>query len=349
MKLIKTYQYRIKDSSHIEELRRMAGAVNFVWNYCNEWSQKSIQSSSKWLSEYDLCKLTSGCSAELRLHSQTVQAICKEYVTRRKQFKKVKLNWRSHKRQLGWIPFKSVGIKHTVIDTFTYCGIDFKVWYSQPIEGVIKSGSITEDARGRWYINLQCETVSRNRGKSGLDIGIDLGLKTTATCSDGTEINHAPYAKYEAKLAMAQRAKKTKLVKTITAKIKNTRKDYLHKETTKLTNKYDKIYVGNVSPKKLVKTRMAKSVLDNGWSMLKTMLEYKAVRLGVEYKEVNESFSTITCHICLNKTKQFGGLSGLGVREWDCEYCGHHHKRDVNAAQNILRTGHCAPQGIPLL
>lgn len=148
---------------------------------------------------------------------------------------------------------------------------------------------------------------------------------------------------------MVQRDNKRKLVKTISAKIKNVRKDYLHKETTKLVNKYDRIYVGNVSSKKLVQTFMAKSVLDNGWSMLKSMLAYKAIWLGVEYKEVDESFSTVTCSICLNKTKQLNGLSTLGVREWICEYCGRRHDRDVNAAQNILRTGHCAPKGIPML
>ena len=262
--------------------------------------------------------------------------------------KKIKLNWRSYKRSLGWIPFKATGIKHNA-DIFTYCGNDFRVWYSREITGRIKSGCFVEDARGRWYISVQFEIETVKKKETGVSIGIDLGLKTTAMCSDGTEINHAPYKKYERKLASAQRAKKRNQVRTISAKIKNTRKDYLHKETTKLVYKADAIYVGDVSSKKLIKTRMAKSVLDNGWAIGKSMLEYKAKRLGVEYKLVKENFSTVTYSVCLNKNNKLSGLSALGVREWTCEFCGATHNRDVNAAQNILRTGHCAPKGIPLL
>lgn len=327
----------------------MSGSVNYVWNYCNETSFRTLQNNNRLLTGFDLSKLTTGCSKELGLHSQTVQSICEEYAVRRKQFKKIKLNWRTHKRQLGWIPFKTSAIKHRA-NIFEYNGIKLPVWYSRPIVGTIKTGSLTEDARGRWYINIQCEIQPVEKPKTSKYIGIDLGLKTTAVCSDGQEINHSAYKDNEKKLAMAQRAKKKKLVKTISAKIKNTRKDYLQKETTKLVKQCDKIYVGNVSSKKLIKTRMAKSVSDNSWLMLKTMLAYKALWLGVEYKEVNEMFSTVTCSICLNKTSQLGGLRTLGVREWICEHCGTHHNRDVNAAQNILRTGHCTPiKGITLL
>lgn len=84
---------------------------------------------------------------------------------------------------------------------------------------------------------------------------------------------------------------------------------------------------------------MAKSVSDASWADFKTMLAYKAIALGVDFKEVNESFSTVTCSSCLKRTGP-SGLSGLGVREWACSACGSIHERDVNAATNILRIGH---------
>ena len=180
-------------------------------------------------------------------------------------------------------------------------------------------------------------------------MGIDLGLKTTATLSDGTKINHNPYSDYEAKLAMAQRANKKRLVRTIHAKIRNLRNDYIHKVTTAIVVEYDAIYVGNVSSTKLAKTTMAKSVNDNAWGKMRTTLAYKAIGLGAVYEEVDEKFSSITCSNCLVKTNQFSGLSGLGVREWVCDSCGTRHDRDVNAALNILRMGHHAPKGIPIL
>jgi putative transposase len=140
------------------------------------------------------------------------------------------------------------------------------------------------------------------------------------------------------KLAKAQRAKKKKLTRSLHAKIKNQRKDYLHKVTTALTRDHTLIFVGDVSSVKLKRTKMAASVTDASWYNFKTMLAYKAIRLGVVYKEINEKFSTVTCSSCLQRTGP-SGLSALGVREWTCT-CGAHHDRDVNAAKNILRFGH---------
>lgn len=83
---------------------------------------------------------------------------------------------------------------------------------------------------------------------------------------------------------------------------------------------------------------MAKSVSDASWADFKSMLAYKAIALGVEYKEVKENFSTVTCSACLDKTGP-NGLNAIGVREWTCK-CGASHDRDVNAAKNILRLGY---------
>ena len=176
----------------------------------------------------------------------------------------------------------------------------------------------------------------QHRAKTGKEAGIDLGLKTIATLSDSTELNRENLTKtHEIKLAMAQRANKKKLTTAIHAKIKNKRKDWTHKQTTRLVKEYDLIGVGDVSPSKLKKTRMAKSVSDAGWSSFRTMLAYKAVMLGVEMIAVKENFSTVTCSVCKGRTGP-KGLSGLGVREWMCSECGAVHKRDVNSARSIL-------------
>jgi hypothetical protein len=74
----------------------------------------------------------------------------------------------------------------------------------------------------------------------------------------------------------SQRARKKKRVKAIYAKVANKRKDFAHKATTDITNRFDFIAVGNVSSAKLAKTRMAKSVYDAGWYQVRTLLQYKA-------------------------------------------------------------------------
>lgn len=320
----------------------MAGAVNFVWNYCNEVNHERWIKFRKTFSAFDLHKKTSGCYGDLGLNSQTIQLVATEFNKCSTTFKKPKLAWRSYKRSLGWIPFKGVSVR-LKDDEITYNGQKFRFWKSRPIEGKIRFGSFSQNAKGNWFVSLVIEDVDYGRILTGREVGLDLGLKSIATLSDGTELVRQNITrKYEEKLVMAQRANKKRLTKSIHAKIKNQRSDWNHKQTTQLVKDYDLIVIGNVSPSKLKKTRMAKSVSDAGWSSFKTMLEYKAIRLGVKVSEVNESFSTVTCSACKERTGP-KGQAGLGVRTWVCSNCGIEHLRDVNAAMNILnsfRLGH---------
>ena len=332
-----TLRFRLKDSSARSRLKNMGWAVHSVWNYCNETNAYQWSFRRKLLSAFDLHKLTAGAGKELGLHSQTVQAVVDEYCKCGKQFKRPKLNWRSRKRSLGWIPFKAVGVKVSA-DTVTYGGQTFRFWNSRPLPGKVRFGSFCEDAQGRWYVNFVCEDLTPERQPTGKEVGIDLGLKTLATLSDGVELSRENLTRtFEAKLAKAQRARKKKQITSVHARIKNKRKDWNHKQTTLLTNEYDVLVVGNVSSSKLKKTKMAKSVSDAGWADFKTMLSYKSLRLGITYLEVNESFSTVTCSVCSERTGP-SGLSALGVRTWGCSTCGTEHNRDQNAATNILRS-----------
>lgn len=330
-----TLQYRIKDATTGKHLVKMGYSCNQVWNFCNQSNQERWSKFRKTFTAFDLNKLTTGCAKDLGLHSQTVQAVCEEYAKSGKQFKKVKLKWRSRKRSLGWIPFKASGIKIEG-ETITYGGCKFKFWKSRPIDGTVRFGSFAQDSQGHWFANLVVESPANTRPVTGKECGIDLGLKTLATLSDGVELSRENLTKtFEKQLAIAQRARKKKRVTAIHCKIKNKRKDWNHKATTRLVREYDRIVVGNISSKKLMKTRMAKSVADAGWSDFKTMLVYKAVSLGCVVKEVNESFSTLTCSDCKERTGP-KGVQCLGVREWVCSGCGSAHLRDVNAAKNIL-------------
>src|SRR5258706_7923155 len=162
----------------------MAGAIHCVWTYCNAVSLLAFRREKTFLSTYDLHKLTAGPSKDWRLSADTIQQVCTAYVTRRKQLKKVKLKWCSKKRALGWIPFKAAYIKLQG-DTVTYCGHRFRLWLSRPVEGVIKTGSFTQDARGRWYVNFQCEVPEETEPIGQAEIGIDQGLMNQVACSDG--------------------------------------------------------------------------------------------------------------------------------------------------------------------
>ncbi|WP_298636772.1 transposase [uncultured Umboniibacter sp.] len=349
----KSLKVRVRDK-HAKLLDQMAREANFVWNFYNELSYTHLQRTGEWLSGYDLQKYSKGASKLMLLDSTAIQAIAEEFAIRRKQFKKAKLRWRvsrGAKRSLGWIPFKK-GAAQWVNGQVRYAGQYFKVWDSYGLsEYDFRAGSFTQDARGRWYFNVVVQIETEQSEGVG-SVGIDLGLKTLAQCSDGTELEAVQwYRKSEQQLAVAQRANKEQRVKAIHAKTANRRKDALHKFSRRLVDENAAIFVGDVSSQKLVKTRMAKSVLDAGWSTLKTMLEYKCDHAGIVFEEVNECYTTQTCSSCGDKPPERPkGIAGLGIREWQCSGCGVTHDRDINAALNILALGHeRLAGGIPVL
>ena len=172
-------------------------------------------------------------------------------------------------------------------------------------------------------------------------MGIDLGCKESATDSNGNGVSGREYRKQEGKLGIAQRARNKQRVKTLHAKIKNRRADALHKYSRKLVENNAAIFVGHISSSGLVKTKMAKSVLDAGWASLKTMLEYKCDHAGIVFEEINEAYSTQSCSCCGTiPASSPKGRTGLRIREWTCSECGAEHDRDINAAKNILAAGH---------
>ena len=352
---MKTLKLRIKDKN-LKVLDQLASEVNFVWNYANDLGFKHLKRTGEFLSSYDIDKYTKGASKECGLHSQTIQAISAELVTRRKQFKKAKLKWRvsnkkSARRSLGWIPFKKVAIKYA--DGYVQYGKhQFKLWDSYGLSKYnVKTGSFVEDSRGRWYVCLVVDNATTIKSKGKTSIGIDLGLKDLATCSDGLKLK-APkiYRQYEQKLGIAQRAKNKNRVRSVHAKIKNIRQNMLHQFTRKLVNDHAMIIVGNVNAKALAQTKLAKSVLDASWTTLRTMLKYKCENARVLFEEVNEAYTTQTCSCCGSRLSSPKGRAGLGIREWQCMECGTLHDRDINSALNILALGHeRLAVGIPVL
>ena len=107
-----------------------------------------------------------------------------------------------------------------------------------------------------------------------------------------------------------------------------------------MVDQYQNIVVGDVSSLTLAKTRLAKSVLDSGWGMLKAQLQYKGPAAGRSVQIVSERHTSVTCSSC-GALSGPRGVNGLIVRSWICRECGDSHDRDVNAARNILIGSRC--------
>ena len=125
--IVKTLKLRVKDK-HQAVLSSMAREVNTVWNFCNETSSKAVREHHKFLSGFDLQKLTDGFSKcdGIAIGSATTQQVCEQYATRRRQFKRARLNWRvsnpkSSRRSLGWVPFKSRAVRYKA-GQIHFCG-----------------------------------------------------------------------------------------------------------------------------------------------------------------------------------------------------------------------------------
>jgi putative transposase len=202
-------------------------------------------------------------------------------------------------------------------------------------------GCFAEDSRGRWYLNIVVKRKRSAEAPAALSraVGIDLGLKDFLATSDALMVEARQfYRDQEESLAIAQRAGKKARVRAIHARIKQRRKDFLHKLSTRLVREHGAIFVGNVNAAALSQTRQAKSVLNAGWSTFRTMLRYKCDDARVWFDEVDEAYSTQTCSACGARCGP-KGIAGLGIREWRCRQCEAVHDRDVNAARNILAAG----------
>ena len=115
--------------------------------------------------------------------------------------------------------------------------------------------------------------------------------------------------------------------------MKNTRQDYLHKESTKLVRRTSLLVVGNVPCKLMNRSKNLSGIsYDSGIGIFKEMLKYKAVRAASIYVEFSEKNSSRTCSKCGFRLLRIG----LEVRSWTCENCSSVHDRDVNASKNIL-------------
>ena len=167
---VRVLRLRLKDK-HAPWLRELASEVNLVWNYVNDLSFKVWERERRFVSAFNLHPYVKGAShAGLNLHSQTLQAVTEEFVTRRKQFKKLKLRWRvsnplRSNYSLGWIPFKAV--LDTGWSTFRamlkYKCDDAGAWFAQVNEA---------------YSTQDCHVCGTRCGPSGLE---GLAVRATST------------------------------------------------------------------------------------------------------------------------------------------------------------------------
>ena len=205
---------------------------------------------------------------------------------------------------------------------------------------------------GRWYAALTVERDDKpvTKPPRGGAVGVDLGIKTLATLSDGTVIeNPRPLKKTEQKLKQAQkalsrkamgsnrRAKARAKVARIHARVANQRQDAMHKATTWLASTYSHISIEDLNAAGMVKNRrLAKAVSDAAFGEFRRQLDYKTARTGAALHVVDRWYpSSKTCSKCGRVKAKLS----LAERVYRCDGCGLAIDRDLNAAINIKVAG----------
>ena len=235
------------------------------------------------------------------------------------------------------------------------------------IDGIIRSVTISKEPSGKWYASILflINHDTRQPSKTKKAVGIDFGLKQFITDSYGNTADSVRFFRdAEKKLArekrklsrrcLAAKARGVKLyesknyqkqrikVAKMEEKIRNQRKDFLHKLSRKYVNEYDIIGIEDLNIKGMTKNHhLSKAVQDAGWYSFTVMLQYKAAREGKEIIKVSRWFpSTQTCSECGSVLSKENKLT-LKDRDWTCPQCGAHHDRDINAAINIKNEAIC--------
>jgi putative transposase len=219
-----------------------------------------------------------------------------------------------------------------------------------PKAAIVTTVTVSKDTAGRYFVSMLCTDQVQAKTPIEAKVGIDLGLSHFAILSTGEKIS-APntFRKNEGKLAKLQRrlAKKTKgsanrkkaklKVAKLHAKIADSRKDFIHKLSTRLVNENQVIAIETLAVSNMQKNHsLAKSIADASWSEFVRQLEYKSLWYGRELVGIDRWYpSSKRCSDCGHTVAKMP----LNVREWTCPECGTIHDRDINAARNVLTAG----------
>src|SRR5262249_27246015 len=221
--------------------------------------------------------------------------------------------------------------------------------WSRKFKGQPSSITITLDQQGRYYISFLVEEFIKPLQTTQKTIGLDLGLTNFITTSDGQKeeplqilkkqlhkLKRKQQSHARKKERSANRHKCRKAIAKLSGKIRDKRRDYLHKKSTTLVNENQVICVEDLPVKNMLKNRhLSRSIADASWGTLIQFLKYKCQWYGRQLIQIDRYFpSSKQCCHC----KTVNRLT-LSDRLWRCISCNKEHDRDITAAINIKEEG----------
>ena len=358
MKVHKGFKFRLVPTPEQESmLSQQAGNTRFLWNKFLESNLQTYKDSQKFQFSYEMITSLPKLKEEFEFlklsFSQSLQQVGRQLDSALKDsFKKTK-GFPKFKRKRNRDSF-TVPQKFSIHSKFVKLPKIGKVKWTKhrKIQGNPKFLTISRDGK-QWYCSVTSEIKMPDKQYSQNTeniVGIDVGLKEFATLSDNTVI-HNPRClnKKLDKLKREQRwlSRKTKgsnnrkkqieKVQTVHRKIRNTRKDFLHKTSSNMIAKYSGVVLEDLNISGMMKNhKLAKSISDVSWYEFSRMLEYKSLWNAKHFIKIDRWYaSSKICSQCGNKKVDLT----LRDRTYICKDCGNILDRDFNASKNILAEG----------
>ena len=211
------------------------------------------------------------------------------------------------------------------------------------------SVTVIKDCANRYFLSFVVEVQSVQAEAKNPSIGIDLGIKTFAVMSNGEKAQSPSYKKLDRKVRKLQRklarqpkdSKRRNVTRIRIAKLHNriadTRKDFLHKLSTKIVNENQVIVLEDLKVSGLVKNRkLSRTISQQGWYEFRTLCDAKSEKFGREFKVISRWEPT--SQVCSDCGLKWGKID-LSIRSVLCLSCGTEQDRDENAARNIEKVG----------
>ena len=226
------------------------------------------------------------------------------------------------------------------------------IW-SRDLPSAPSSVTVIKDCANRYFISFVVEVEPVNIDAKNQSIGIDLGIKTFAVMSNGEKAQSPDYSKLDRKIRKlqkklarqpkdSQRRNKTRIqIAKLHNEIADTRKDFLHKLSSKIVSENEVIVLEDLNVSGMVKNRkLARAISLQGWREFRTLCEAKSQKFGRTFHVISRWEPT--SQICSECGYKWGKLD-LKIRSVKCLNCGTEHDRDENAAKNINKVGigHC--------
>ena len=359
--MLKALVYRLYPSkSQQRGLDRTLETCRRWYNTCLAERKDAYQSEQRSISKYEQLRQVKTYKASNPfagpVHSHVLQTVVQDLDKAfHAFFRRVKAGEEpGYPRFKGKDRFKSFGFKEAG-NGFKVDGRRLKItgigrvavrWHRR-LPDTVKTLRLTRKA-GKWYAVFACDVAPEPLPPTGREVGLDVGLSSLITTSDGEHMPHpAYYRTAQRRLRVAQRrvARRTKggknrrqavvMLQREHEHIANQRRDVLYKVSHRLLTAYDRVAVEDLRIRNMVKNHhLSKSILDAGWGLFAAHLTSKAANAGREVVFVNPAYTSRTCHAC----GQIALHLPLSVRVFRCT-CGYIADRDENAARNILRLG----------